>query len=756
MFRCNRQLFYSIILLGVWGHHQILAAQGKVVGFVVDSATNQPMAGANVLLDSTHLGAVTDATGYFKINNVPKGDYSLVTSMLGYRKMIVQHVQVGTGIRALRVKLNRTPIPMANFDISAKRTPPNFEYQAALAGHEMIEPRIVHKRAGAMEDAYRALKAVPGVVNRNDMNTQLYIRGSSPDQNLILYDGVEVTNPNRLLVMMGGGISLVNPDIVQAMDLAPAGFEVDHGNKMSALLQIANREGSREELKFNASVTMLTARATAEGPLAGGSGSWLMACRRSFYDLAANALSGGKYVFPFYYDVHAKLAYDFSSQYKLTAFYTYLGEGAKMLNVESEQLDLLNAGKGQIAGLRLTSMFSPKWVGHFFVGAYTDQNDINIRDTYFYRYQVRLNYQLQRQSLRSDLYYYPADWLHFKFGAEANRHSTKLQWKVDWRNTLDLPTQIDFDADGVHEAGYGEVRVKVKKSCEWILGSRYDYSTLYRQGHVNPRAKLLITAFSPASFWLSYGRYSQFPDFLTIIGRGEPMDISQHQDQLAAEQATHAILGGQWRMSERTVLKCEWYRKQFSDLLVNEEDYSFAPTNDGQGLSQGIEFSLQKQRLAPERWGFWLNYTRAETKYRRNGSSSWIYFEYDQTHQVNMGLETRLSSRWSMDWVWYYGSGFPFTPVQGAEDGDGTTFSQVIKGEKNSGRYPYYSRLDLRLAYEHAWGRRKLTAYLDVVNVLNRRNVYIYDWRLEEGGALRRNVYYMLPLVPSVGLSVSL
>ncbi len=756
MFLCNRRIFCFLILFGLLFSLSHLTAQSKVVGFVVDQASNEPLVGANVFLDNTRLGAVTDEKGYFKITDVPEGEYSLVTTLMGYRKMIVQRVKVASAIRALRVKLNRVAIPMANMNVSAKRMPPNFEYQASLAGHEMIEPRIIHRRAGAMEDAYRALKAVPGVVNRNDMNTQLYVRGSSPDQNLILYDGIEVTNPNRLLVMMGGGISLVNPDIVQAMDLAPAGFEVDHGNKMSALLQIANREGSREGVKFNASATVLTARATAEGPLANGSGSWLVACRRSFYDLAANALTGGKYVFPFYYDMHAKVAYDFSSRHKLTAFYTHLGEGAKMLNVESEQLDLLNAGKGQIAGVRLTSLFSPKWVGHFFLGAYADQNDINIRDTYFYRYQVKLNYQLARQSLRSDLYYYPANWLHFKIGAEANQHRTNLEWHVDWRNTLDLPSKIDFDAEGVHEAGYGEVRFKAKKSFEWILGTRYDYSTLYQQGHVNPRIKLLVTAFSPVSFWLSYGRYSQFPDFLTIIGRGEPMDISQHQEELAAEQATHAILGGQWRMSERTSLKCELYRKQFSDLLVNEEDYSFLPTNDGEGLSQGIEFSWQKQRLSQERWGFWVNYTLAETKYRRNGSAPWIYFEYDQTHQINLGLETRLSKHWHMDWVWYYGSGFPYTPVYGAVDGDGASFSEVIKGEKNSSRYPYYSRLDLRLAYAKTWGRRKITTYLDVINVLNRRNVYIYDWRLQDGGTMRRNVYYMLPLVPALGVSVSL
>jgi len=749
-----------LTLISVWWPAAVCAgaAEGKVVGFVVDALTGEPVNKANVYLAKTGLGTVADEKGYFKIDRVPAGKYVLVAARVGYRKMLVQNVQVASAaVRSVRVQINRAPIQMGDLQVTARRTPPNFEYQASLAGHEMIQPRLILRRSGAMEDAYRSLKALPGVVNRNDMNTQLYIRGSSPDQNLILYDGIEVTNPNRLMVMMGGGISLVNPDIVQTLDLAPAGFEVDHGNKMSALLQIGNREGSREQTKFNASANLLFARAVAEGPLAKGSGSWLVAARRSFYDVLANSITENRYVFPFYYDVHAKIAYDLSSQYKLSAFYTHLGEGAKMINVEDEQLDLLNSGRGEIAGMRLTTVFSPKWMSHLFAGLYLDRNRVHIRDTYFYRYQVYLNYQLERWSLRSDTYYYPHPWLQFKFGAEADRHNTDLLWSIDWRNAIDLPSDITFDAGGWHEAGYAEARIKVKKSIEWVGGMRYDHSTLYREGHVNPRVKMLFTAFSPLSFWCSYGRYSQFPDFLTIISRGEPLDISQNTSELAAEHATHAIVGGQWLVTPQTLFKCELYHKRFTDLLVHTDAFSIAPVNEGLGLAKGVEVSFQKLRQPQDRWGGWLNYTLAETQYRNSAQEPWIYYEYDQTHQWNLGVEMRLNRRWSVEGAWYYGSGFPYTPVLGVQSGTSDLdFDAVIKGEKNSKRYPYYSRLDLRVSYESTLGGVGYSAYLDVVNVLNRKNIYMYDWRLRPGNRLTRNVYYMLPLLPSLGMSIRL
>ena len=166
--------------------------------------------------------------------------------------------------------------------------------------------------------------------------------------------------------------------------------------------------------------------------------------------------------------------------------------------------------------------------------------------------------------------------------------------------------------------------------------------------------------------------------------------------------------------------------------------------------------SFQKVRRPQDRFGFWLNYALAKTQYRRSASDPWIYFEYDQTHQVNLGFETRLSRRWSMEWAWYYGSGFPYTPVLGVETGSSGDFSAVLKGAKNSSRYPYYSRLDFRLAYEQKIGVNTLSAYIDVINVLNRRNVYMYDWRLHDDNRLYRNVYYMLPFLPSLGMSLSL
>ncbi|HOC26446.1 MAG TPA: carboxypeptidase-like regulatory domain-containing protein, partial [bacterium] len=149
------------------------AKHGRVAGFVVDAAGKTPIPQANVMLANTSLGAVSGRNGAFYIERVPPGTYQLVVTMLGYRRMIIKDVVVRAGeVRALRVSLNRQAIDMGKVQVEAKREAQAFQYEKSIAGHEIITPRFIARRPGALEDAYRALNVLPGVTARSDLNTQ--------------------------------------------------------------------------------------------------------------------------------------------------------------------------------------------------------------------------------------------------------------------------------------------------------------------------------------------------------------------------------------------------------------------------------------------------------------------------------------------------------------------------------------------------------------------------------------------------------
>ncbi|MCG8603681.1 hypothetical protein MJD09_01595, partial [bacterium] len=74
--------------------------------------------------------------------------------------------------------------------------------------------------------------------------------------------------------------------------------------------------------------------------------------------------------------------------------------------------------------------------------------------------------------------------------------------------------------------------------------------------------------------------------------------------------------------------------------------------------------------------------------------------------------------------------------------------------------FPFFHRLDVRLAYQRRVGHKELTFYLDFINLTDRKNIYDIIWDkefVEDDGrivqAARKQTFFMLPFVPSLGMS---
>jgi len=737
---------------------------GQIIGYVFDKDDMRPLPDVNLYIKDTMIGAASSKEGFYKIKRVPPGVYTFIVRIIGYRTMVIHNVKIGPGkTRIINIGLRKKILPMKEISVTGDGSGRILPHEISLIGHEIMRPRDVIKRPGALEDAYRVLSTLPGVTSRNDFNTQLYIRGGSPDQNLILYDGVEILTPSRLFVVMGGGISLVNPDVVGRIDLAPGGFGVEYGNKMSALIRIQTRDGRRDRVAVKTSASLVTARAVAEGPLKSGRGSWLLAGRRSFYDLLANNVYSKNYVFPFYFDLQAKIAYNLNPDQKLSAFYSHLGEGARMYRIENENMDLLNKGTGNIFGIQYHSILSPTLASNVNFGFYSDRNSVKILDTFNYKFGADLNYAVKRTSIRGDIIYYPFRPLEVKTGAELVFNRTDVLWLMDWRNYVDLPDSMSFHVNSARANSYWKAQLRVASWLDVNFGMRYDYSTIYNKAEWNPRGKLKVGLTNDMSLWYSIGAYSQFPDILTIIGRGEPLDITKNTDELGAERSLHNIVGLQWTHKNQFNAKLEIYHKRFSRLLARKDD-DYVPYNTGIGTAEGVEISLQKIRNKNDAFGFWANYGFSVAKFKRTPEDDWHYLDYDQRHQVAVGIELKLYKSWILSTTYHYGSGFPYTPIL-AMRRDVTSVGgylqgwDVVKADRNSARYPVYSRLDVRLSYESK-GKHNISAYIDFINVLNHNNVYLYQWdfysQANSETIGKRSVFYMLPFVPSFGLIFSL
>ncbi|MBX2977394.1 MAG: carboxypeptidase-like regulatory domain-containing protein, partial [Ignavibacteriaceae bacterium] len=251
---------------------------GNLKGSVKEGSV--PIPGVNILLVDTPFGTVTDLKGNYNLRSIPVGNYRIRFSAIGYAtKFFNINVENNRTIE-LNVQLETEAIVVDEVEVIGKREREVNDTRTSILD---LDPKSAKILPGAAEDVLRTLQSLPGVLAPNDFSSQLVIRGSGPDQNLIIIDDVEIFNPYRLY----GLISMFNPDAVSEVNLITGGFAAKYGDRLSAVLDVANKEGDRfDRFKGSLNASIVSANIVVEGrnPL-GINGSWMLNSRRTYYDL---------------------------------------------------------------------------------------------------------------------------------------------------------------------------------------------------------------------------------------------------------------------------------------------------------------------------------------------------------------------------------------------------------------------------------------------------------------------------------------
>ncbi len=162
---------------------------GSIVGRVTESATGNPIAGANVLVLGTMLGAATDGEGRFIIPYITPGSYTIMVSAIGYKKeekdirvLRGREVDLAFVLEETVVLLDGVAVTASRYQQSVNDIPVSL---SLVPAHELSERNIL--------SVDQALRYVPGV-NALD-GGQVTIRGSS---------GFNWGVGSRVLVLLNG------------------------------------------------------------------------------------------------------------------------------------------------------------------------------------------------------------------------------------------------------------------------------------------------------------------------------------------------------------------------------------------------------------------------------------------------------------------------------------------------------------------------------------------------------------------------
>tara|TARA_B100000959_G_scaffold120948_1_gene127094 strand:- start:2928 stop:5312 length:2385 start_codon:yes stop_codon:yes gene_type:complete len=784
----------------------------SINGFVRNNANGEPISYANVFISNTSIGAATNRDGYFVISDIPLGEYEVNVSMIGYavHKEMVELFD-GSPVR-LEIGMKDQVIEGSEVLVTAERQ----KFERSIESSQIsLDIREINSAPAFIEpDVFRTLQMLPGVQTTSDFSSALYVRGSTPDQNLIMLDGIVVYNPYHL----GGIFSTFNTDAIKEADFHAGGFPARHGGRMGAILNVINREGNTNEITGMANISLISSKGLLEGPLPrwrGMKGSWMISGRRTYFDSIVDALKipmGQKadgtdayFQFPyFFYDYQVKINLDINQDHRITYSRFYGDDVLDYSWDERESIDNANVDRdtetgfsikwpwgNRTNGLIWRWIMSPEVVAKTFVSNSRYRFDFDLgfyfRDTYTYADSVtaiftdvnwRLYDIINDNSIETELTWKATDRHEITGGFQLKSVDFDLgeEVKIATQDTSVIFSPLTLDNKTREISFFIQDRWEFSEKLKFQLGIRGTDYNLHDEFYLDPRLGMKYHYSKDIALKLNWGLYHQFlttannqdenlrlVELWLGIPEDKPAAISQH------------IIGGLEYMSPKNIFyRLELYQKDFDNLLTlkqenqntmegGESDTPFNEFWDTRGNSWGVEFLLKK---SSGRLNGWVGYTYAETKYFTE-PSGWHHPNFDRTHTINVVGNIELTEELEISTALTQSSGNPYTKILGrVYDWEQNLYSDTywypldsyIVGEKNTERYDDYFRIDVGMTRKggNLFGLEYDT-YWQVMNVTKHLNAFSYAYRTKTGMngdqlGVERRVVPQFPLILTFGV----
>ena len=776
--------------------------QITISGVVKDKESGETLPFANVFIKDTNIGTTTNGDGFFTLFNVPSENSTIQVQYLGYKvetltltKEIVKdkitillapdfnkldEVVINTDSRQQIIKMNEN---VSQISLSPKRL-------ASI-------PNLGEK------DIFRALQLLPGVSGTNESSAGLYVRGGTPDQNLVLLDGFTVYHVDHFY----GFFSAFNSDAIKDIQLFKGGFPAEYGGRISSVMDLTGKRGNINKVSFSGGLSLVSANATLEIPI-GEKANLLLAGRRSYTDIIRSGLYNNIFDlyndnnqsngtrFPnfnnfqqnqtqpsfYFYDLNTKFSYNPSDK-DIISISMYNGEdnldssrknnNTFGSNIDGERSittdikDLLNWGNWG-SSIRWARQWNDKLYTNI-VGAYSNYfsnrnrvNDVTIQlpdTTNNFKTGLVEDNNLKDYTLRLHSEYKINSKHSLEFGGQITKND------VDYNYTFnDTITVIDQKDEGVLNTVYLQDKWSPSEKLNIVGGIRATHFDVTDEFYYEPRFSLSYQLNDKLKLKGAWGRYYQF---VNRIVREDVTQGSRDFWLLADEEnspisfSEHLIIGSSYEIDD-WLFDIEYFEKEMTGLTefsLRFQSALGADPNDqlffeGTGISRGVDFLIQKM---VGKYTGWMGYTLSEVVHTFPGLSDKPFYSLnDQRHEFKL-VNVLKAGRWDLGATWVYGSGKPYTAPNGIYTItllDGTKTEYVSVGDKNGPRHAPYHRLDLSFTYKFDIGSGKGSMGLSLFNFYNRSNTWYKEFEVVNGQVIETNINY-IGFTPSLFFNVS-
>ncbi len=750
-------LLFCLLCGFVFSQHAVLK------GFTYDESSGESLPYCTIQLMGTSYGALSDASGAFLINKIPAGTYTVKVSRMGYVDLMDTITVGSSGNTTKRYSISPNSQTLDAVQIVGENTRKEQETRTAVIS---VTPKDMSKMPaiGGQPDFAQYLQVLPGIISTGDQGGQLYVRGGTPVQNMLLLDGTILFNPFHSI----GIFSVFDMDIMSSADVYTGGFGAEFGGRISSVMDIKTRDGNKKRLAGKVDVSNIGAQLLLEGPLLklkddrktsisfilSGKGSYLEQSAKVFYPYVESA-DGLPYSF---LDLYGKLTLATRNGTRLNLFGFNYTDRVKYSSVANYGWD--NWGVG--TNFLIVPGDAPTTIeGSLAYSKYSSElQDVNFDPRRSsmdgFTFDLGFNYFLGKSLL--------------KVGIDVVGYNTNYEYYTIYHSqrliedhTTDLSLFIKY-------------KYNFRNKLLIEPGFRLQYYYSLGQASPEPRLAIKYNILKNLRLKLAAGMYSQnlvsvtsdqdvvslFTGFISspLESALLPSSLIGDDQEIKGrlQKAQHVVLGLEYDPISPLSINIEGYFKNFSQLIsVNrykmlDEDTEFIWEK---GQAYGGDISLKYDYKGVY---LWFVYSLGWVK-RTDGNIEY-YPHFDRRHNINLVASYAFGKRrsWEVNLRWNFGSGFPFTQTQAYYphyDPTHINDDYVAANENvyflladfNQSRLPSYHRLDIGAKKKFYLGERHtLEASISMTNVYNYKNIFYVN-------RITNDIVYQLPFLYYFGLT---
>lgn len=755
-------LFFLFLTISAFGQENIIK------GFVYDSTTGEPVAHATIHLEGTQIGTQSDLNGSFILTKIPAGEYILNISFFDYNPIRDSLVLTKNQSINKRYQLSKNVQSLGAVTVSAQRQQKENETRISVTS---ITPKDISKMPaiGGQPDFAQYIQVVPGIVSTGDQGGQIYVRGGTPIQNMLLLDGMLVLNPFHSI----GLFSVFDTDIIGSADVYTGGFGAEFGGRISSVMNLQTRDGNKKQISGKVDVNTFGAKLLLEGPFIkmkndkSTSLSYILSVKGSYLEHSSKAL------YPYlesslpynYTDLYGKISLLAGNGSKLSFFGFYFDDKVKYSDLAEYSW---NNG-----GLGTRFLIVPNQVPMSIEGTISYSHYFNILDEKvegypsresemnIYNANLTFNYFIGKSALNVGFELLGYD-TRYRYGYMENPKDNAtdiglfIKYKYNYKNKLLIEPSFRFQSYISQGASSPEPRLALKYNINKNIRLKLA-GGLYSQNYVSITSdRDVVNIFS--------GYMS------SVSANNLPYRFNGEEMNNTIQKAQHAILGMELDVLKNININIEGYIKNFS-VLTSVNRYKIFDDNNTntsvpdilkkdymweEGLAYGGDISLKFEYKGIYLWVAyslgWVTRQDAIVTYNPH---------FDRRHNLNVVASYSCGKRqsWQFDIRWNFGTGFPFTqtlafyPFQNMLGGlevdyiTGNEELDFILSDLNQGRLPNYHRMDISAKKTfHMGERHSLAVALSLTNLYNYKNIFYVN-------RTTNDVIDQLPIMYNVGLS---